>query len=137
MIRRRKAREVALQMLFQIDLNPDLEGKAIATQIRDQIDDHELAALARALFGGVMEHRASLDETIESTAQNWTLKRMAVVDRNVLRLGLYELVHRDTPHGVVIDECIELAKKFGDKNSSRFINGMLDKLVPEDRWVSR
>ena len=124
-------------MLFQIDLNPDLPGKAIATQIREQIDDHELASLARSLFGGVMEHRAALDETIEATAQNWTLKRMAVVDRNVLRLGLYELQHRDTPHGVVIDECIELAKKFGDKGSSRFVNGMLDKLTPDERRTKK
>ena len=133
MQRRRKAREVALQMLYQVDLNPDLAGKAIAMQIREQIDDHELAALARSLFGGVMEHRDALDATIEATAQNWSLKRMAVVDRNVLRLGLFELEHRDTPHGVVIDECIELAKRFGDKGSSRFVNGMLDKLVPASR----
>ena len=120
-------------MLYQVDLNPDASGREVASQIQDQIDDMELAALARSLFGGVMEHRESLDARIEETAENWTLRRMAVVDRNILRLGLFELEHRDVPHGVVIDECVELAKKFGDKNSSRFVNGLLDRLVAEER----
>ena len=131
--KRRKARETVLQMLYQVDLAPDTPGKEIASQIREQIDSHELASLARTLFAGVMEHRQALDERLEATAENWTLKRMAVVDRNILRLGLFELEHTDTPHGVVIDEAVELAKRFGDKNSSRFVNGLLDKLVSQER----
>ena len=117
-------------MLFQIDLNPELSGRDVAVQIREQIDDHDLASMARELFGGVIEHRSQLDEQIEAKAENWSLKRMAAVDRNILRLGLFELTHRDVPRGVVINECVELAKRFGDKNSSRFVNGLLDKLAP-------
>lgn len=130
MPRRRKAREVALQMLFQVDLNPDLEMKTVAEQIREQIDDHDLAAMARGLFAGVVQHRVELDERLERQAENWSVRRMAAVDRNVLRLGLYELQHTDTPPRVVIDEAIELAKKYGDKGSGRFVNGLLDRLVP-------
>ena len=127
--RRRKSREVAVQMLYQVDLNPDTSGKEVTAQIREQIDDYELASLARTLFGGVMEHRDAIDATLEETAENWSVRRMAVVDRNILRLGLFELEHRDVPPSVVIDECVELAKRFGDKNSSRFVNGILDRLV--------
>jgi N utilization substance protein B len=77
-----------------------------------------------------MEHRLELDRQIEATAQNWRLSRMAPTDRNVLRLGAFELLHTDTPHQVALDEAIELAKRYGTAQSGQFVNGILDRLVP-------
>jgi N utilization substance protein B len=80
-----------------------------------------------------MECRAQLDERIQAVATNWKLFRMAATDRNCLRLGAFELIHTDTPHRVVIDEALELAKKFGSEQSALFVNGVLDKLVPPEK----
>ena len=127
---RRKAREVAFQMLHQVDVNPDVEPEAVCAMIREQIRSEPLRGFAWKLFSGVMEFRPMLDQCIEAIAENWTLKRMAPTDRNVLRLGAYELMHTDTPYQVVIDEAIEVAKRFGSANSAQFVNGILDRIVP-------
>ncbi len=133
MARRSKAREVALQMLFQVDLNPDVDGRMVKEMILERLPDEDLRELAWWLFSGTLEMRAQLDEQIQAVAQNWKLHRMAATDRNTLRLGAYEIIHMDTPPGVVIDEAIELAKKFGSGQSSQFVNGVLDKLVPPEK----
>lgn len=133
MARRSKAREVALQMLFQVDLNPDVDAGAVAGMIRERLTDPELRELAWTLFSGVREYRALIDEKIESVARNWKLSRMAATDRNCLRLGAFELLQTGTPHRVVIDEALELARKFGDAQSPAFVNGILDKLVPPEK----
>lgn len=78
-----------------------------------------------------MEHRSAIDERITTIAVNWKLSRMAITDRNCLRLGAFELLYTDTPHRVVIDEALELAKKFGNAQSGSFVNGILDKLIPD------
>ena len=78
------------------------------------------------------QHRQELDALLEQTAANWSLKRMAATDRNVLRLGAYELLHSDTPGRVAIDEAVELAKRFGSAQSSQFVNGILDKMMHEN-----
>jgi len=132
MSRRSKAREVALQMLFQVDLNPDVRPQAVGEMIRDSLPDLDLREFAWQLFSGTMECRAALDRMIQQTATNWKLSRMAATDRNVLRLGAYELLHTDTPRGVVIDEAVELARTFGADQSPQFVNGILDRLVPRD-----
>ena len=75
------------------------------------------------------QHREEVDALLEQTAANWSLKRMAATDRNVLRLGAYELLHSDTPGRVAIDEAVELAKRFGSAQSSQFVNGILDKVM--------
>ena len=133
MARRSKAREVALQMLFQGDLNPDVDIHHVREMMQERIGNDELLQFAWQLFTGVMEYRAQLDEAIQQVAENWTLHRMAPTDRNVLRLGAFELSQTDTPHRVVIDEAIELARKFGTVQSPQFVNGILDQLIPEEK----
>jgi transcription antitermination protein NusB len=130
MARRSKAREVAVQMLYQVDLNPSVELKTVRNMVDEALDDVELQEFAWRLFVGVMEVRPMLDERIQSVAENWSLKRMAPTDRNVLRLGAFELISTSTPHRVVLDEAIELARVFGSAQSAQFVNGVLDKLVP-------
>lgn len=129
--RRHKAREVVVQMLYQKDLNPDVSIDAIREMIQEQLNNEELVRFAWSLFAGVMEARPVLDQRIEGAAANWTLNRMAPTDRNVLRLGAFELLYTDTPHRVVIDEALELAKTYGGAQSSAFVNGILDRLIPE------
>ncbi|MCA9044185.1 MAG: transcription antitermination factor NusB [Planctomycetaceae bacterium] len=133
MARRSKAREVALQMLYLIDVNNDVDGRAVKELINERLKDNDLRELAWWLFSGTAEHRAQLDERVQQIAENWKLDRMPPTDRNILRVGAFEMVHMDTPASVVIDEAIELAKKFGTKQSSQFVNGILDKLVPEEK----
>lgn len=130
---RSKARETALQMLYQQDLNPDMDFHTVREQIAERISNDQLAEFAWHLFIGTREHLIDLDQRIEKIAQNWSLKRMAPTDRNVLRLGTYELLHSSTPPRVIIDEALELAKMFGSSQSSQFVNGILDRLIPEER----
>lgn len=137
MARRSKARQVALQMLYQVDLNPDVDGRMVREMISDRLSESSLREFAWELFSGVMEHRPELDERIQVVAENWKLNRMAATDRSVLRLGAYELLKTDVPVRVVLDEAIELAKKFGSAQSSPFVNGILDRLVPPERKQSK
>jgi N utilization substance protein B len=84
------------------------------------------------LVGGVWEKRAAIDAAVQQASRNWRLERMARVDRNILRLAAYEILHRtDVPHKVVINEAIEIAKRFGTADSSAFVNGVLDRLMQE------
>lgn len=133
MARRSRARDVCLQMLYQVDVNPDIKADAVRDQIAEQLPDPKLFDFCWQLFAGVMEWRQMLDERIISVAENWALHRMPPTDRNVLRLGAYELLKTDTPHRVIIDEAIELARKFGTAQSAQFVNGILDKLVPDEK----
>jgi N utilization substance protein B len=131
--RRHKAREVALQMLFQKDLNPDVAPDEIREQIQEQLKDEALCRFAWSLFAGVIESRTAIDEKIEAVASHWTVGRMPTTDRNAIRLGAFELLYTDTPPRVAIDEALELAKSFGSANSSAFVNGVLDRLIPEEK----
>ncbi len=133
MARRSKAREIALQMLYQNDLNADIDAHMVRAMVDEQLRDVELRDFAWQLFVGVMERQSVIDARIESVAENWSLTRMPPTDRNVLRLGAFELLYTETPHRVVIDEAVELAKRFGTAQSSQFVNGILDRLIPEDR----
>ena len=133
MSRRSRAREMVLQMLYQQDVNPDVPADTVRELIQERLRDEDLCRFAWQLFAGVMECRPALDAKIEATAANWSLKRMAPTDRNVLRLGAFELLHTDTPPRVVVDEALELAKKYGSAQSSQFVNGILDRLMPGDR----
>ena len=129
--RRTKTRETILQMLYQLDLNPDIPGQVVLEQVQERLTDEPSAKFGWQLYVGVLEHRKELDSRIEAIAANWSLKRMAPTDRNVLRLGAFELLYTDTPPRVVIDEALELAKLFGSSQSAQFVNGILDRLVPE------
>ena len=123
---RRRGREYALQLLFQLDL---VEAEPAAAfpdfwETRDVGDD--VRDFAEALVLGVRSARPQLDEVIAGSARRWKIGRMAAVDRNVLRLAVHELLSSDPPPRVVIDEAIEIAKKFGSEDSGGFINGILD-----------
>ena len=130
MARRFRAREVALQLLFQRDQNPTgMPRKAVEKFAADRLnDDKELAAYCLGLFDGVVKHLPEIDPKLSATATNWRLHRMLAVDRNVLRLGAYELLHDPArePVAVVIDEAIEHARRYGSKDSPGFVNGILD-----------
>lgn len=133
MTRRSRARAVALQVLFQDDLNPGHNpGEADAFLAR-RLRAGELREFARMLVAGVRRNRHELDEMLGKTAENWGLDRMAATDRNVLRLGAFELLFTETPGAVVIDEAVDLAKRYGSAHSSQFVNGILDKLLTSHR----
>jgi len=129
--RRRLAREIALQALYVADVahTPALEAFAIVTRREGEEVDAETLAFARELALGAIERVEDLDLTIQERAANWSMVRMAAVDRNVLRLAAFELETRpDTPIGVIIDEAIEIVRKYSTEEATRFINGILDSL---------
>jgi len=129
MAKRSDARQIAFQVLYQDDQNPKSNPAHRDAQIEERLKSEELIEFARELVAGTRRNRPEIDQKIEAVAENWTLDRMAVTDRNVIRMGAYELFHTDTPNRVVIDEAIELAKKFGTANSAQFVNGILDRLM--------
>ena len=131
MARRRRAREVAVQLLYQQDHNPDADAYLLQQKISELIEDTDLQDFCWHLLSGVLEHREELDKKITSAAENWTIDRMAPTDRNAIRIGAFELFHENTPPRVVIDEAIELARKYGSAQSSQFVNGILDKLFTQ------
>ena len=138
MSRRRKAREVALQFLYQLDLQGDDDPAPHAADFWAQHPlDADAKEFADDLVRGAMATHANIDDVITRFTEHWDLDRMAVVDRNILRLAVYELGWRmETPPKVVINEAIEIAKKFGTRESSRFINGVLDRVHRELRPAS-
>lgn len=131
--RRSRAREVALQLLFQRDLNPKpVPRPAVEQFARDRLNaDPELVAYCLALYDGTAANQPEIDRTLTATAENWRLSRMLPADRNVLRLGAYELLFdpAGAPLEVVINEAVELARRFGAKDSPAFVNGILDKIA--------
>lgn len=129
MTTRRRAREIVLQLLYEDDLNPD-QRPEIAEQflVRRMHGNRPLVEFARVLFKCILQNRESIDREISTVATNWSLRRMAAIDRNIIRLGAYEILHTSTPGTVVINEAIELAKRYGDRNSGQFVNGVLDRL---------
>jgi N utilization substance protein B len=129
MTRRSRAREVALQLLFQRDLNPHVPREAIEQFARDRLRDESLVPFCVSLYDGVVTNLAALDQRLGGAAENWRVSRMTVVDRNALRLGAYELLFTpETPPEVAMDEAIELARRFGAAGSPAFVNGVLDRL---------
>jgi N utilization substance protein B len=128
--KRTKARERALQALYQIDVAAEGIDEALSRFWRSfEPVEREVMALAEALVRGVAAHRRAVDEAIERVSINWRLDRMAKVDRNVLRLAVYELLETDVPVKVVINEAIELGKKYGSESTGAFVNGVLDKVA--------
>jgi transcription antitermination protein NusB len=129
MAQRSQAREVALQVLYQDDLNPKCNPAVGDEMINQRLDSPNLVEFARELVAGVRRNRSQLDQVIEQVAKNWSLDRMAPTDRNAIRLGAFEILHTDTPDRVAIDEAVELAKRFGSAQSGPFINGILDQIM--------
>lgn len=131
MIKRRKARELALQILFQTDIGNLQLDEAIEMTFADASGlDHEIRKYAIQLVRGVWQHKSELDAKIQSFASRWTVERMAAVDRNLIRIALYEILYvPDVPHRVAINEAVELAKEYGTTGSRRFVNGVLGAIV--------
>ena len=133
--KRRKAREVALQFLYQLDLRGEADPAPSSEEFwsRHPVDP-EVRVFCEVLVRGTMLHRQKIDELITQYALHWDLERMAVVDRNILRAGIFELLWTtDVPPKVAINEAIEVSKKFGMEESSGFVNGILDRIHKELR----
>ncbi|HUR38312.1 MAG TPA: transcription antitermination factor NusB [Planctomycetota bacterium] len=129
MRKRTQARELALQLMYQLDLRGDEILDEVTAAVAPGSGDPEMVDFARELIFGCREKRAEIDRHIEEVAKNWQLKRMAAIDRNILRLATYELLFRaDIPPLVTINEAIDIAKKFSTKNSGPFVNGVLDNI---------
>ena len=129
MTRRSRAREVALQLLFQHDFNHRIDRSALERFVRDRLRGETLVPFCLGLYDGAVANRSDIDRRLSEAAENWRLVRMAAVDRNVLRLGAYELLHApETPPNVALDEAIELARRYGSADSPAFVNGVLDRL---------
>jgi transcription antitermination protein NusB len=126
---RRRAREIALQVLYQLDIDPQDPKKVVAFHWENFQPSEQAREFCLRLVEGALQNQKDIDRLIEENSENWTLKRMAVVDRNILRLATFELRYcPDIPFKVTLDEAIELAKKFGSDDSGAFINGILDKI---------
>jgi transcription antitermination factor NusB len=132
--RRTRARELALQFLYQMDLRGDDLLPEARQYVTAEERDAETTRFALRLVQGAFENKVEIDKTIQAVAQNWNISRMAVVDRNVLRLATFELLHcQDIPPKVAINEAIELGKRYSTQNSGAFINGILDKIMNRAR----
>ena len=144
---RRRAREAAMQALFQLDMNPSPEGgkedwkraldiawKDGATEKADEKRRDADYAYAWTLLSGTCESLASIDDTLSRLSKEWKVSRMAGIDRSVLRLAVYELRSgADVTPGIVINEAVELAKRFGTDDSGRFVNGVLGSMMREEQ----
>jgi transcription antitermination protein NusB len=125
-MKRRTAREKALQALFQIDVSDAEPSAAIEHVLEGKANDEYLTRLVT----GVLDHQSEIDQLIKENLEKWSLERLATVDRNLLRIAVFELkyAHDDVPEKVVMDEAIEIAKHYGDDQSGKFINGVLSKV---------
>lgn len=125
-MKRRTAREKALQALFQIDVSDNDPNAAIEHVLEDGVGDEYLSGLVN----GVTENKEEIDKLIRGNLEKWTMERLATVDRNLLRIAVYEMKYSqdEVPANVIMDEAIEIAKLYGDDQSSRFVNGILSKI---------
>lgn len=127
---RRLGRELAVQMLYAVDVNPSEEFPSVPQVTEGSKVPYESLDFAEELVRGVGEHRTRIDRVISEKSKNWSLERMSKVDLCILRMAIFELLFRaDIPKNVTINEAIEVAKKFGTKDSPAFINGILDEVA--------
>jgi transcription antitermination protein NusB len=131
MTRRSRGREIALQVLYQIEQNSGVAQEEVRSFIRRRLlGDRKLCDFTEELISGVKVHQARIDAMISQVAENWRLDRMAAIDRNILRLGAYEMLFcPEVPGKVAINEALELAKRYSTGQSSRFVNGILDRML--------
>ncbi|MBM4140284.1 MAG: transcription antitermination factor NusB [Nitrospira sp.] len=132
-MKRRKAREYALQLLFQLDFKVEkLENRDLEAFWSDKKENTEVKKFAEELMRGTVNKLNEIDSMIGKAAENWVVQRMSAVDRNILRFAAYEILYRkDIPSAVTINEAIEIAKKFSSGESAPFINGVLDRIAKE------
>ena len=136
MRKRTLARELVLKVLYQADIRSETPGAVVDdffSSDQSETADPEVIGFARNIISGIEQKYQEINDLIVRYAANWHMDRMAVIDRNVLRIGIYELCYMpDVPSKVTINEAIELAKKYGDIESGKFINGILDKIHKTD-----
>ena len=129
---RRKGREAALQMLYQMDVSEVSAAQATRYFWATLATSREGEEFANQLVQGYADNAELIDRTIRNVSQHWRLERMARVDRNILRLGTYELMYlADVPRRVTLNEAVELAKRFGSEGSAGFVNGVLDRIASD------
>lgn len=130
MTRRTRGREIALQVLYQTEQNPGLVPEDVRKFVERRLrGERKLVEFAEALIAGVQAHKPRIDSLISDAAENWRIDRMAAIDRNILRLGAFEMLFcPEVPTKVAINEALELAKRYSTAQSSRFVNGILDRL---------
>lgn len=132
MTTRRRAREIVLQVLFEEDLHPMRDEAAAEGFIaRRLLRNPALVAFAQGVWRGVREHRSEIDKRIGRHSANWSIKRMATIDRNILRIATYEMMYGGVPGPVAINEAIDIARRYGSLNSGQFVNGILDRILKE------
>ncbi len=134
MTQRTRGREIALQILYQIEQNAGMAPVEVRRFVeRRLLGDRKLVEFSEGLIAGVRSNQARIDEMISEVAENWRLDRMAAIDRNILRLGAFEMLFcPEVPTKVAINEALELAKRYSTAQSSRFVNGILDRLQAVD-----
>lgn len=120
---------MALQILFEDDVNPRATVQETKQFLHARLNSPELEEFCISLILGVRRNQQELDALLAKTADNWSIHRMAATDRNVLRLGAYEILYTETPDRAAINEAVELAKRFGSAQSAQFVNGILDKFL--------
>jgi len=131
-VSRRQARDLALQVLFQVDLTAQTLDQAFQGTVEFHNLDPDHYQFGLELAQGVLEHRSELDEAAADLSKDWSVSRMPVIDRNLIRMGLYEIKYcPDIPHNVSINEVLELGKLYGTDNTVRFINGILGNYVKD------
>lgn len=131
MARRRDARTAALQLLYQRDMNPEIDQHIAHEMLDDLVETEGLREFAWQIYAGTLSIQEDVDRQIQTIAENWRVSRMSPTDRNIIRMGVYEMTMMGTPPAVVLDECIEIARQFGSPQSAQFVNGVLDKMIPE------
>ena len=132
--KRRKAREIALQVLYGIAISPSDWENSLAETVERRRSSPEAAEYARGIIQHVMEHMEDLDTRISARLENWKFERVALIDRSILRIALAELLFLpETPTNVIINEAIEIAHIYSSKDAGRFVNGILDSLAAEVR----
>jgi transcription antitermination factor NusB len=130
--KRRRARELAIQVLFHMEYNPGDPGESFERVCESFGPPKEVRAYSREVVAGVWENKAHLDRLIRRSSEHWRLERMSRVDLNILRIAIYEVLYRkDVPPKVSIDEAVELGKRYGTEESGAFINGILDHIYNE------
>lgn len=127
---RTKARSIALQVLYEVDISGHKPGEVLSGRLERLKIDHSLKQFVSQIVSGVIANKDILDEFISDFAPDWPLEQVAIIDRNLLRMALWEIaVYLDTPIKVVINETVELAKIYGSDGSARFINGVLGNII--------
>ncbi|MFZ3062830.1 MAG: transcription antitermination factor NusB [Actinomycetota bacterium] len=131
MAKRRRARKIVLDVLYRMEIERG-QVEDMLEAYRDEMEEKGIADFVAKLFKGVMEHRREIDKLIDQYADRWSIERMPVLDRNILRIGTYEILYEeDIPYGVSINEAVELANTYSTEESGKFVNGILGRLVKE------